>query len=151
MKYSVFKFAWALLASLLLSQTTAAADETVPVAVSGYDLVSYHNSGEPTVGNGHHLVTHNGVNYLFSSKANRRLFQKNPNRFLPAYGGYCAFGVSVGKKFYGDPNVWRIVDGKLYLNLDKKIQKRWEEDVAGNIEKADKLWNSIRNVAAADL
>ncbi len=80
-------------------------------AVQGYDVVSYQTGKRPIRGNGNFVAIHDGATYLFSSSANQRVFEKNPERYVPAYGGYCAFGVSVGKKFIGDPEVWRIVDG----------------------------------------
>ena len=121
------------------------------VGVQGYDLVSYHTGEKPLPGNGNHVVTHEGVNYLFVNKANKKAFEKNPNKYLPAYGGYCAFGVSVGKKFIADPTVWKVVDGKLYLNLDNKIKAMWIKDVPGNIAKADSKWVNIKHKDPSDL
>lgn len=121
------------------------------VGVQGYDLVSYHSEAGPTKGNGNHLSTHNGVNYLFANKGNKEKFDKNPEQYLPAYGGWCAYGVSVGKKFVADPTVWKVVDGKLYLNLDTKIQKIWNKDVSGNITKADVKWTTIETKDPSDL
>ncbi|MEM7279932.1 MAG: YHS domain-containing (seleno)protein, partial [Pseudomonadota bacterium] len=72
-------------------------------------------------------------------------------KYTPAYGGYCAFGVSVGKKFVGDPEVWKIVDGKLYLNLDTRIQADWIKDIPGRIKSADKQWTKIASKNPAEL
>ena len=119
--------------------------------VQGYDLVSYHTSDGPVRGNGHHLSVHDGVTYLFANKENKQAFDQNPQKYLPAYGGYCAFGVSVGKKFVGDPEVWKVVDGRLYLNLDKNIQKDWEKDIPGRIEAANKHWVKIKDAAPETL
>ncbi len=121
------------------------------VGVSGYDLVSYYTESKPVRGNGNHVVEYEGVTYLFSSEENKSAFEKNPEQYLPAYGGYCAYGTAVGKKFYGDPEVWEIVDGTLYLNLDENIQKEWNKDKQGNIEKADVNWPKIKDKAPADL
>lgn len=66
-------------------------------------------------------------------------------QYLPEYGGFCAYGLAVGKKFYADPTVWKIVDGKLYLNLDSKIQKKFESNLTANIEKADTNWPKLQN------
>ncbi len=121
------------------------------VGIQGYDLVSYHTSSKPLPGNGNNVVRHKGVNYLFSSAENKQMFAANPAKYLPAYGGYCAFGVAVNKKFIGDPTVWDIVDGTLYFNLDNKVKNIWVRDVPGNIEKADDNWKSIRTVAADQL
>ncbi len=105
--------------------------------VNGYDLVSFHTGEKPLRGNGNHLSTIDGVTYLFVNEENKKTFDANTNKYLPAYCGYCAFGVSVGKKFVGDPDVWRLVDGKLHLNLDTNIQAMWLEDIDGNIKKAN--------------
>ncbi len=120
-------------------------------AVSGYDLVSFHTGEKPLRGNGNHVATVDGVTYLFVNEANRKRFEADPQAYLPAYGGYCAYGVSVGKKFVGDPDVWRIVDGRLYLNLDTKIQRLWAKDVSGAIRKADAAWTKIENADPASL
>ena len=121
------------------------------VGVGGYDLVSYHIGEKPVRGNGNHLVVHEGVTYLFQNEENRQAFEADAGRFTPAFGGFCAYGVSVGKKFHGDPDVWKVVDGRLYLNLDTKIQGLWTKDVPGNIAKADRQWSRIREVPAEAL
>ncbi len=132
----------------------SASADTVAVSttgVEGYDLVSYQNSKRPLRGNGHFLTVHEGVTYLFVNEANKAEFDRNPERYLPTYGGYCAFGVSVGKKFVGDPEVWRIVNGRLYLNLDENIQDQWLKDVPGRIETADANWKDIRDKSPSEL
>ncbi|PCI59114.1 MAG: YHS domain protein [Kordiimonadales bacterium] len=136
------------------SFSVAASADTVSdsvVGLQGYDLVSYHQGEKPLQGNGNHLVTHGGVNYLFTSKANKNAFKKNPAKYLPAYGGFCAYGAAVGKKFIGDPTVWKLVDGKLYLNLDNNVKSIWIKNIPENIEKADENWAEIKNIPAADL
>jgi YHS domain-containing protein len=119
--------------------------------VNGYDLVSYHNAKKPLRGNGNFLAVHNNVTYLFANADNQKAFETNPEKYAPAYGGFCAFGASVGKKFVGDPEVWRVIDGKLYLNLDTGIQSEWLKDVPGRIKTADAQWSKIQNKAPADL
>jgi YHS domain-containing protein len=114
------------------SHNTSAVSNSL-VGVQGYDLVSYLTNGKPMRGNGNHTVEHHGATYQFKNKENKEAFAKDPHKYLPAYGGYCAYGVAVGKKFVGDPHVWKIVDNKLYLNLDNKIQGIWNKDISGNI------------------
>jgi len=121
------------------------------VGVGGYDLVSYHESKKPLPGNGNFVTVHEGVTYLFSSQDNKKTFDASPAKYLPAYGGWCAYGVSVGKKFVGDPNVWEVVDGRLYLNLDHSIQNLWSKDIPKHIATADRQWTKIRNSDPADL
>ena len=86
-----------------------------------------------------------------SSEANKEKFEKDPERYAPQYGGYCAFGVSVGAKFDGDPALFRVVDDKLYLNLNPEIQTTWGKDIPGNIAKADGNWSRIREKAPSEL
>lgn len=117
----------------------------------GYDVVAYFTDGKAMRGSGYHVADHNGVTYAFASEEHKKLFVANPTKYLPAYGGYCAYGASVAKKFVADPEVWKIVDGRLYLNLDKGIQVKWEKDIPGNIKKADKNWIAIKDKAPGDL
>ncbi len=121
------------------------------VGAGGYDLVSYQTGKKPLPGNGNYVATIDQVNYIFANESNLKTFNKNPKKYLPQYGGYCAFGASVGKKFIGDPNVWEVVDGKLYFNLDNSIKATWVKDIPGNIKKADKNWKKIKNKPAASL
>ncbi|MBO9491464.1 YHS domain protein [Endozoicomonas sp. G2_1] len=141
------------LAAMLAFTATANAGEyqnSTP-AVQGYDVVSYHTGKRPIKGNGNFVATHKGATYIFANKANQEKFSANPEKYVPAYGGYCAFGVSVGKKFIGDPEVFRLVDGKVYLNLDAGIQDMWLKDVPGKINQADKNWKKIKNKSPASL
>ena len=149
LKLSVLSIFGALLA--LTSSIANASDANSTVGASGYDLVSYHTEESPLPGNGNHVINHEGVNYLFSSAENAKEFKTNTAKYLPAYGGYCAYGAAVGKKFISDPNVWEIVDGTLYLNLSNDVKDIWSKDIAGNIEKADKNWADIKDVAASEL
>jgi YHS domain-containing protein len=120
-------------------------------AVGGYDVVSYHTAKKPLRGNGHYLAVHDGVTYLFANSENQATFEASPEKYVPAYGGYCAFGVSVGKKFVGDPEVWRLIDDKLYLNLDVAIQSQWLKDVPGRIKMAEAKWPKIKIVSPSEL
>jgi len=138
-------------ASFLTVDSYAGGVENSTTGVLGYDLVSYHTEGKPVRGDGNNLVVVDDVTYLFTNEENKKAFEANPEKYLPAYGGYCAFGVSVNKKFVGDPEVWKIVDGTLYLNLDKNIQTEWKKDIPGNIVKANQNWPNIKDKAPADL
>lgn len=79
------------------------------------------------------------------------MFEANPEKYAPQFGGYCAYGVAVGKKFFSDPSIWEVVDGKLYLNLDKNIQKKWNEDKSRHIKKAHSNWNDIEHKHPSEL
>lgn len=122
-----------------------------PLAIHGYDPVAYFTEGQARVGKAAFTATHGGAAYRFVSAANKAEFEKSPGRYVPQYGGYCAFGVSVGAKFDGDPTLWRIVSNKLYFNLNPDIQKKWLEDIPGNIAKADQNWARIRDKAPSEL
>ncbi len=119
------------------------------LAVHGYDVVAYFTQGKPVAGDASHSVIHKEATYRFSSKANMQAFKSNPAKYVPAYGGYCAYGVSVGAKFDGDPRYWKIVDGKLYLNLDKSISEAFAKDIPGSIRKADAKWPGLRDQGAS--
>lgn len=119
--------------------------------ISGYDPVAYFTEGKPERGSGYHVTVVDGVTYVFANAEHRKMFEANPQKYLPAYGGYCAYGMAVGKKFVADPEVWKIVQGKLYLNLDKGIQQKWDKDIPNYIKKADANWIEIKEKAPSDL
>lgn len=121
------------------------------LALQGYDPVTYHTVGEPTKGDFQITSTYNEATYRFASEENKAKFDANPAAYAPQYGGYCAFGAAMGFKFDGDPTVWKIVDGELFLNLAPGVQARWEEDVPGFIEKADTNWVEIVDKTPAEL
>ncbi len=113
------------------------------LAVSGYDPVAYFRQGKPVRGQSALEYAWNGATWRFSSMENLAAFKASPQEFAPQYGGYCAWAVSQGYTAKSDPEAWRIVDGKLYLNYSKDIQKRWEQDIPGNIDKADANWPAV--------
>lgn len=149
---NIKKYVVGLLASLAFTAGVNAGEfsHSTP-AVQGYDVVSYQTGKRPVRGNGNYLAEHDGATYLFSSKDNMETFENNPDKYVPAFGGYCAFGVSVGKKFIGDPEVWRVVDGTLFLNLDTGIQSEWLKDVPGRIKTANTQWKKIEKKSPASL
>ena len=120
-------------------------------AVHGYDVVAYFKQGKPVAGDSRFTAQHEGVTYRFSNAEHRDAFTSDPASYAPQYGGYCAFGAAMGRKFDGDPNAWAIVDGKLYLNLNKNIQARWKENVPGFVRGANNNWPLIRSIADAQL
>lgn len=119
--------------------------------VSGYDPVAYFTDDKAVRGSGFHVTVVDGVTYAFASAEHQKMFEANPQKYLPAYGGYCAYGLGVGKKFVADPEIWKIVEGKLYLNLDKGIQQKWEKDIPGYIKRGDANWVTMKDKKAADL
>jgi YHS domain-containing protein len=113
------------------------------VAVKGYDVVAYFVAGSPVRGDKAFEHRHEGVTYRFASAANRDAFVKDPLKYLPQYGGYCAYAVSRNYTADIDPTAWRIVGGKLYLNYNAGAQAKWAEDVPGNINKGDANWPAL--------
>ncbi len=113
------------------------------VAVSGYDPVAYFTDGRPVRGSQQFSTTYQGYEYRFASAAHRDAFRAAPARYLPQYGGYCAWAVSQGYTASADPTNWRIVDGRLYLNYNDEIQRRWEQDIPGHIRNANANWPSV--------
>jgi YHS domain-containing protein len=115
------------------------------IAIKGYDPVAYFTDAKPVEGESDFEFTWMGATWRFASSAHRDLFAANPEKYAPQYGGYCAWAVSQGSTAGIDPDAWRIVDGKLYLNYSRKIQQQWEGDVPGNIQKADVNWPKLRD------
>jgi YHS domain-containing protein len=119
--------------------------------IRGYDPVAYFAEERAVPGRSDLSVNHEGGTYLFANEANRESFKADPEKYLPQYGGYCAYGVAIGKKFDIDPASWRIVDGKLYFNLNPVILEKWNADARGNVRKSEENWPRIREMAASEL
>ncbi|MGX1098093.1 YHS domain-containing (seleno)protein [Amorphus sp. MBR-141] len=133
--------------------------DTTGFAASGYDVVAYFDlpqvppgTPQPAAVPGRKDITasYNGATFAFASAANRDAFLANPEKYAPAYDGHCAYGVAKGGKVPGNPNLWRIVDGRLYLNITPNVVTFWEEDIPGNIATAQKNWSGIEAEAASD-
>ena len=99
------------------------------LALRGYDPVAYFTEGKPVEGLKEFKHEHAGANWRFASARNRDLFAADPEKYAPQYGGFCAWGISQAKFFDGDPHVWKVVEGKLYVNYNKEIDKTWEQDI----------------------
>ena len=113
------------------------------LALRGYDPVAYFTEEKALVGRKEFTHEYADANWRFASAVNRDLFASNPERYAPQFGGYCAWGISQAKLFGGDPRIWKVVDGKLYVNYNKEIEKTWERDIPGFIEKADHNWPTL--------
>ena len=122
-----------------------------PLGLHGVDPVAFVTLGNRIEGAAKFTAVHDGVAYYFTSQDNVDAFKAGPGRFTPQNGGYCTFGVSVGKKFDGDPRYAAVVNGKLYVFLNEDILKAFQKDQVGTIKKADTNWKEIRSVAAASL
>tara|TARA_R100000027_G_scaffold66167_2_gene61630 strand:+ start:19697 stop:20155 length:459 start_codon:yes stop_codon:yes gene_type:complete len=113
------------------------------VAIHGYDPVAYFTQKKPVKGTKEWNFKWNDATWYFASKENRDLFEKDPDQYAPQYGGYCAWAVANGSTADIDPDSWTIVDGKLYLNYNSKIQKKWEADRQALIQKANQEWPKL--------
>lgn len=113
------------------------------VAVQGYDPVAYFTDGKPVKGMKAFRTDHSGATFRFASAANRDAFVADPEKYAPQYGGYCAWAIGQGYHAKGDARFWKVVDGKLYLNYNRSVQEKWEADIPGFIESADKNWPQI--------
>ena len=123
----------------------------VPLGLHGVDPVAFIDLGNRAEGSAAYTGVHDGVAYYFASQANLDTFKKNPAAYTPQNGGFCTYGVSVGKKFDGDPQYAAVVDGELFVFLNEDIFKLYQKDTAGTISKADDQWKKIQHTAATDL
>jgi len=112
-------------------------------AIKGYDPVAYFEEGKPVKGSDEITYEWNGATWHFSTSEHKNAFEENPEKYAPQFGGYCAYAVSKGSTAKIEPDAWKIVDGKLYLNYDQGIKKRWEADQANYIEKANANWPEV--------
>ncbi|MGN6098313.1 MAG: YHS domain-containing (seleno)protein [Bosea sp. (in: a-proteobacteria)] len=110
------------------------------VAIGGYDPVAYFRDGGPRLGKPEFSLRHGGATWHFASAEHKALFAADPERYLPAYGGFCAYGTSRGYLVKIEPEAWSIVDGKLYLNYDLGVRTTWLRDRAKYIGRADRNW-----------
>lgn len=138
-----------LLLALGFSWTTRASEVHVTdgVALKGHDPVAYFTAGKPRRGLPYLRAEHGGAAYLFATPESRDAFKADPARYLPQYGGYCAFGVAGGYKADIDPAAFSIVEGKLYLNYNASVQRDWSKDTSGFIRKADVRWPEVKRAS----
>lgn len=150
----------ALVLLICLAGTACAFDPNSPapvntgssgVAVAGHDPVAYFVEGRPVEGSAEITASHEGADYRFASAANRDAFLAEPERYLPQYGGFCALAMSFGKKVDIDPNAWKIVDDKLYVQANPRAATVWQYDIPGNIGKANGHWPTVMDKAPSDL
>lgn len=114
-------------------------------AINGYDPVAYFSDNEAVYGDTSVYYKYKDIKWSFKNNDHKFLFMKNPKRYIPQYGGYCAYGVKWGLKVITDPKNYNIIDNKLYLNLNPKIKKRWERKTYFNIKRADRKWQKIKH------
>lgn len=111
------------------------------VAINGYDTVAYFVDGKATKGASDHEAVWQDVRWYFASDEHRKLFEADPSRYAPQFGGWCAAGVAAGHLYSVDAETWTIVDGKLYLYYNREIADKWRQDRGENIARAEKAWS----------
>jgi len=116
-------------------------------AIQGYDTVAYFTAGKALKGSASFSFPWHGMTWYFVSKENRDLFAAGPGKYAPQYDGYCAWAMTESRLAKTDPEVWKIVDGKLYLNCSKAAYEKWSRDIPGNIKKADAIWPLFKDKA----
>lgn len=114
------------------------------IAINGYDPVAYFIKGKATQGKAEFAADWKGVQWLFESSGNRKIFLDNPEAYAPQYGGYCAFGASDNHLAPTDPQAWTIIDHKLYLNYNPSVKREWLSDTARRIPLADAYWKGLK-------
>lgn len=146
------KMVMAALFAGLIATAVQAGDQYVDgtgYAASGYDVVAYFDLPQSKVGQAQskavpgrvaRTADYNGAKFAFSSAANLDRFLTNPAKYAPQFDGHCAYGVAQGNKVPGNPNLWRIVGGKLYLNITKAVNRSWEQDIPGYLQQAGGTW-----------
>jgi YHS domain-containing protein len=112
-------------------------------AIGGTDPVAYQTDGRPVAGSDAFTAEYDGVAWKFASAANRDAFIADPKKYAPAYGGYCTTGMSFGEKVPTDPDYWKVVNGRLYLNSSSAAQQVFLGDETGTISRADGHWAKI--------
>lgn len=117
--------------------------ESGGVAIKGYDPVAYFTEGKPVKGSKEFTAMFKGAAWHFSSAENKAKFEAEPEKYAPAYGGYCAYGVASGYLVKIEPDAWAIRDSKLYLNYDRSVQAEWAKSPEKYIEAADKAWPKL--------
>ena len=137
------------IAALALLASSAFAGELVNVsgaskiAVSGYDPVAFFTESKAVNGSPFISAEYQSATYFFATEEHKKLFAENPAKYTPQFGGYCAYGVALGKLFPVDINTWQVRDGRLYLNLNADVLKKFNADLSGNVAKAEQHWPEL--------
>lgn len=136
-------FSLVMMALAGIGQTASGMAQADAPAIKGYDTVAYFREGRALPGSASFSYVWHGMTWQFATRENRELFAGNPEKYAPQYDGYCAWAMAEARKAHVDPEVWKIVDGKLYLNCSSSAYEKWSRDIPGNIKKADEHWKKI--------
>jgi hypothetical protein len=144
MKKSILILFVAFLSATTFAQTTKHINQKNNVAIQGYDPVAYFESSKAIEGIKEINSEYKGTIYQFSSESNKVLFLKNPEYYLPQFGGFCAYGMSEGYEAPIQPEAFTIVDNKLFLNYNLKVKEMWSKDREERIKKANENWEKLK-------
>lgn len=137
-----------LLGTSAIDKSTATVNKnSEKLALKGYDPTAYFIESAPAPGKPEFTTEWNGAKWQFTSAENRAAFVKEPEKYAPQYGGYCAWAVGHGYTADTDPEAWKVVDGKLYLNYNKDVAKKWNEDIPKYVAAGDQNWHDLAGKA----
>lgn len=134
-----------------VNSTAAINVDVEGVILRGVDATSYTAGGAPVAGSADFTAEVGGAIYKFATAVARDSFIATPEAFEPAFGGFCATGAALGKKLDGDPAIFRIFEGKLYLFVSEDAVALWDKDPAGTLAKADANWPGIKDKTPVSL
>jgi len=134
-------------ASAVIGRAAFAAEpetfQTDGLAIHGYDPVAYFTEGNPVAGSQDHVTDYRGATWRFASAENLAVFEEDPERYAPRFGGYCAYAASQGYLAPTVPEAWTVYEDRLYLNFSRRVRRRWSRDIAANIAKGEANWPGI--------
>jgi YHS domain-containing protein len=113
------------------------------LALQGYDPVAYFTDGKPVKGDAKITASYRGATYRFATDEHKKMFEADPAKYEPQFGGYCGYAASINKISPISPDFWQILDGRLVLQHNNKALTLWKQDVSGNLKKADANWPGL--------
>ncbi len=137
---TVFVAVLAMMSPAVAQESEIYVNSATGEAINGYDPVAYFTEMKPVRGKTDYTSEYKGALFLFASAENRDLFAADPEKYAPQYGGWCAFAMSKGAFATTAPEAWTIHEGKLYLNYSTGVRQIWQQDIPGNVAKADENW-----------
>lgn len=145
---SIFNKALPIIALQLLLLASASAKQLNNpdrdgVSIQGYDPVAFFTDHMPVKGNQQFQSSYNGAKYYFASAEHKAAFDKEPAKYEPQFGGYCAYGASQGHPAPIKIEAWQIVNGRLLMQYDLDIKDKFNRDQQGNLMKADQNWPGL--------
>jgi YHS domain-containing protein len=144
MKKFACMLTFVVMATPLLAQTKALLNlDRNGLALQGYDPVAFFTQDKPQKGKLEFKSVHQGATYYFTSEEHKAQFDREPAKFEPAFGGFCAYGVSRNKLVEIDPEAFQIVDGRLLLQYSKGVRTDFNKDTQGNLAKANANWPGL--------